>query len=88
MLEHCAKLRIALLVFDFAGCGKSEGEWVSLGYKEHHDLAGIIKHMKSCYSIGPISLWGRSMGAVTAILYAERNYKEISSLILDSPFSD
>ena len=44
--------------------------------------------MKSIYNIGSISLWGRSMGAVTAILYAEKYHKTISSMILDSPFHD
>lgn len=32
-------------------------------------------------------LWGRSMGAATAILYAAK-YQDIDGLILDSPFSD
>jgi hypothetical protein len=27
-----------LLAFDFSGCGNSEGEWVTLGWKEKHDL--------------------------------------------------
>ena len=29
---------IDLLTFDFSGCGNSEGQWVTLGYKEKDDL--------------------------------------------------
>lgn len=32
-------------------------------------------------------LWGRSMGAVTAILFAAK-YRRVQALVLDSPFSD
>ncbi len=31
-------LGINLFSFDFSGCGKSEGEWVTLGWKERKDL--------------------------------------------------
>ena len=27
-------MKITVFAFDFSGCGKSEGEWVTLGYKE------------------------------------------------------
>ena len=33
-----------------------------------------------------LSVWGRSMGAVTAINFAVKNPKIIDKLILDSPF--
>ena len=88
LLQHCAKRRIALLLFDFAGCGKSEGDYVSLGYHEKNDLDGVINFVSKNYPIGNISLWGRSMGAVTAILYAEKNSSKITSMILDSPFNE
>merc|ERR1711957_740065 len=88
LLQHCAKRRIALLLFDFAGCGKSEGEYVSLGYHEKDDLEGVINHVSEGFPIGNIALWGRSMGAVTGILYAEKNASKITSMILDSPFNE
>ena len=34
-----------------------------------------------------IAIWGRSMGAVSALLFAS-NYNKITSLCLDSPFQD
>lgn len=33
--------------FDFTGCGLSHGEFVTLGYKEVHDLECIVKKIKS-----------------------------------------
>lgn len=40
------------------------------------------------YLATQISLWGRSMGAITSVLFAQRNSFYLSSMILDSPFSD
>ena len=40
-----------LCVFDFSGCGNSEGEFVTLGYKERYDLEAVIKHIKSKFKI-------------------------------------
>jgi hypothetical protein len=77
-----------LLLFDFAGCGKSEGEFVSLGHFEAVDLDIIIRDLKTRFRVGTVSLWGRSMGAVTCILYAEKHQSEIHVMILDSPFSN
>jgi alpha/beta superfamily hydrolase len=35
-------LGIDLLAFDFSGCGNSEGEWVTLGWKEKDDLHAVL----------------------------------------------
>jgi pimeloyl-ACP methyl ester carboxylesterase len=31
-----------LLSFDFSGCGNSEGQWVTLGWKERDDLRAVL----------------------------------------------
>lgn len=31
-----------LLAFDFSGCGNSEGQWVTLGWKETDDLRAVL----------------------------------------------
>lgn len=72
--------------FDFSGSGISDGEYISLGVHETEDLAVIIKHIREKLGISQIVLWGRSMGAVTALRYAA-NDKKINGLIIDSPFS-
>lgn len=73
--------------FDFSGCGKSEGEWVTLGYKEQDDLSTVIAYLRSTGRVSMIGLWGRSMGAVTSIFYASRDPSSIAGMVLDSPFS-
>lgn len=75
-------------MFDSAGAGRSEGEYVTLGLYEQIDLGLVLTEIKKRFNIGPVTLWGRSMGAVTAILYTEKHQEEITSLVLDSPFSD
>jgi len=37
--------------------------------------------------VSTIGLWGRSMGAVTALMHADRD-PSIAGLVLDSPFSN
>ena len=58
-----------LVSFDFSGCGKSEGDWVTLGHKEVHDLQAVIEYIYENKRVSSIGLWGRSMGATTALLY-------------------
>ena len=36
--DYCADAKIGLCLFDFAACGMSEGEFVSLGWHEKNDL--------------------------------------------------
>ncbi len=37
---------INLFSFDFSGCGNSEGEWVTLGWKEKNDLTAVIQYLE------------------------------------------
>jgi len=77
---------ISLFCFDAAGCGLSDGEYVSLGWHERDDLAAVLAHLRQLPLCGPIGLWGRSMGAVTALLYVERD-PALGAICLDSPFA-
>lgn len=64
-----------VVAVDFTGSGKSEGDYVSLGFYERVDLDCLIQYLKGVYG-GPngddleIILWGRSMGASTALMHA------------------
>jgi len=78
--------KISLFCFDWAGCGISEGDYVSLGWHERDDLATVIEHLRESQSNGPIGIWGRSMGAVTALMHADRD-STLAGICLDSPFS-
>ena len=63
---------MSLFAFDFGGAGLSDGEYISLGFWEREDLASVIEHLRKDSTVSSIALWGRSMGAVTALLYASR----------------
>lgn len=78
---------ICLFAFDFSGCGNSEGEWVTLGWKEKQDLDAVIKYLNGLGTVSKIGLWGRSMGAATSIMYMSENNDKIAVAVLDSSFS-
>ncbi|KAF4692358.1 hypothetical protein FOZ60_013717 [Perkinsus olseni] len=80
-------LGISLFVFDFAGSGKSDGEYVSLGYYEKDDLAAVVEYLRRSELASTIGLWGRSMGAVTALLHGDRD-PSIAGMVIDSAFQD
>lgn len=80
-------LGVAVFAFDFAGSGKSDGDHVTLGYYEREDLLCVVAHLRATDVVSTIALWGRSMGAVTALLHGDRD-PSIAGMILDSPFSD
>ncbi|KAL7552832.1 hypothetical protein ACHAWF_016076 [Thalassiosira exigua] len=86
-LSHLLGLGVSVVAFDFAGSGKSEGEYVSLGYYEREDLQTVVHHLRASGDVSTIALWGRSMGAATAIMYGSRD-PTISGMILDSSFTD
>lgn len=79
----------AVCAFDFSGSGMSQGKYVSLGYHESKDVAAVIKYLKKTNYIAPerIVLWGRSMGAVAALMYAQEHPDDVSAMVLDSPFA-
>jgi len=86
-LSYLLSLGLAVFSFDFAGSGKSDGEYVSLGYYEREDLMCVIAHLRATNVVSTIALWGRSMGAATALMHGDRD-PSIACMILDSPFAD
>lgn len=78
---------INVCAFDFSGCGHSEGEYVTLGWKERGDLQAVINHLASTGSVSKIGLWGRSMGAATSIMYVADNIDKAHAVVLDSAFA-
>lgn len=86
-LEHICAYNIALFAFDFSGSGMSHGDYVSLGYWERDDLEIIIRFLKEGLHCPTIGLWGRSMGAATALMVRPELRDNIDTLILDSPFA-
>lgn len=84
---------INLFTFDFSGCGNSEGEHVTLGWKETDDLRSVIEYLKNSGTVSKIAFWGRSMGAATSLLLQgalkadELPTYGASCLVLDSSFA-
>ena len=87
MLPEILKRDINLFVIDFPGCGLSEGEYISLGYHESHDVKIIVDFINKLPGVGNIGLWGRSMGAATTMIYAHKDNR-IKAIVMDSPFAD
>lgn len=46
-----------------------------MGLNEAKDLSNVVKFLQEKFDVQKVSLWGRSMGAVTAVLYCARNWK-------------
>lgn len=88
LLSACGDLGVSLCLFDFGGSGYSGGKYTSLGIKEAGECKVIIDELKLKYGHRRFILWGRSMGAVTAIIYASECPEDLDFLVLDSPFAD
>ena len=85
-VQYLLQRNITVFAFDFCGCGKSEGEYISLGYYEKKDVHCVIEYLLKSKKVSKIGLWGRSMGAVTAIMYANEHPALIDAMVLDSGF--
>lgn len=86
-LDKVLNENINIFAFDFSGCGKSEGKYISLGYYEKEDLKIIVDFVYKIPNVHSIGLWGHSMGAATIILYAAKDPR-ISCICVDSSFYD
>ncbi|PRW33772.1 alpha beta-hydrolase [Chlorella sorokiniana] len=86
ILYHLLPKGITVFAFDFAGSGLSDGGYVTLGAHEVEDLEAVVAYLREEGSTSTIGLWGRSMGAVTALLFSQRD-PSVAGMVLDSPFS-
>ena len=77
---------ITVFALDFSGSGRSDGDWVTLGAHEVDDLATAVQYIRDEGSTSTLALWGRSMGAATALMYSHRD-PSIAGIVVDSPFS-
>ncbi|XP_039033777.1 uncharacterized protein LOC120169725 isoform X2 [Hibiscus syriacus] len=78
---------ITVFTLDFSGSGLSGGEHVTLGWNEKDDLKAVVDYLREDGNVSFIGLWGRSMGAVTSLMYGAED-PSIAGMVLDSPFSD
>ncbi|KAK6130398.1 hypothetical protein DH2020_035808 [Rehmannia glutinosa] len=78
---------ITIFTLDFSGSGLSGGDYVTLGCNEKDDLRAVVDYLRTDGNVSLIGLWGRSMGAVTSLMYGAED-PSIAGMVLDSPFSD
>ncbi|WP_176133005.1 alpha/beta hydrolase [Hymenobacter sp. CRA2] len=64
------QLGYSVLLTDFAGAGGSEGNRITVGYREADDVAAVVQWLRERQPEARVVLYGVSMGAV-AILRAE-----------------
>ena len=93
VLPMLLSLGVTVFAFDCSGSGRSEGKYVSLGYYEREDLRTVIDHLRGSGTVMSLAVWGRSMGAVTGLMYQSldielRGQNAVDAMVLDSPFAD
>ena len=76
---------VLVCCFDFAGCGRSGGDCWTLGYREREDVELIMNELHTSFNVNRFFLWGRSMGAGTAVMVRSPWLKGI---IVDSGYSN
>lgn len=86
VLRMCALAGVTLCSACTSGSGASDGEVVSLGLRESRDIVALCGRLRRDYGIVRLALWGRSMGAVAALLAAGERDVEVCCVIADSPF--
>ncbi|AOV15902.1 hypothetical protein BJI67_01380 [Acidihalobacter aeolianus] len=77
---------IAVLMFDFRGEGRSQGDEVTVGLYEQRDLLGAIDYARRL-GYRRIGVIGYSMGASTALEVAAKD-RAVRAVVADSPFAD
>jgi pimeloyl-ACP methyl ester carboxylesterase len=73
-----------VLQFDFRGHGESEPHATTLGAHERQDVAAAVRFLEA-RGLGPIALFGISMGAATAIVAGAE--LPVAAVVADAPFA-
>jgi fermentation-respiration switch protein FrsA (DUF1100 family) len=76
-----------VLLFDFRGHGKSEGNTITLGLLEVQDTDAAVSFLLGKPEVNKIGLIGNSMGGVTGVLAASENEK-IQAIAVEGVFSE
>lgn len=78
-----------LFVYDSVNHGGSGGNHPSYGYYEQDDLNTCVAYVKATNPGGIIGVHGESLGAASALMYAEKyRNKDVSFYIADCGYSD
>lgn len=79
---------ITVMAVDLSGSGLSDGDYISLGYYEKDDLSVLIEYLRSSKRCSSVGVWGRSMGAATALMYSgiDKGDGFLKGIVVDSSF--
>lgn len=77
------------LFFDFVGHGESEGNLVTYGVREAHDVEAIVTYLRQRGDVDMqrLAVMGYSLGAISAVLAAAR-LPELRCMVIESGFAD
>jgi pimeloyl-ACP methyl ester carboxylesterase len=74
-----------VLMLDHRGHGDSDGVRTTIGYEERLDVHGAVDLLIE-RGLGPVGIYGMSMGGATAILAAAEDQR-IAAVVADSPYA-
>jgi len=77
--------RYHVLQFDFRGHGASDRALITLGTAERRDVAAAVRLLEG-RGLGPIALYGISMGGATAIIAAPE--LPVAAVVADAAYAD
>jgi alpha-beta hydrolase superfamily lysophospholipase len=84
-LAHFLFPRYNVLLLDHRGHGESAGVRTTIGYEERLDVHGAVDLLLE-RGLGPVGIYGMSMGGATAILAAAEDAR-IAAVAADSPYA-
>ena len=86
-MKEILPLGINLFTFDFSGCGNSQGDIVTHGWKETDDLLAVLNWLAEYQKVSKVLFWGESMGGATALLFKHtKSPIPIAGMIIDSAY--
>jgi pimeloyl-ACP methyl ester carboxylesterase len=70
-VPYIAEHKINLAAYDFLGCGNSDSDNLTYGVNEVFDIRDMLEETRRHVKVGRVTLWGRSMGALCAIIFSD-----------------
>ena len=82
--EFLFKAGYSVMMIDFQGHGKSQGQMITAGYLEKHDVTSAVAKAKSLEPGQPIAIIGISLGGAAALLASPLG---VDALVLEGVYS-
>jgi len=81
-------LGCSVLALDFAGAGLSEGDVVTLGFREADDVAAAVQFLRGDARVSRIAGWGSSAGAAALLFFMATYDAALACCVLDGSYAD